>query len=118
MTSNDDVSERLRVWLGEQLPEATDVRVEGLDKVEFGHSAEILLLTVVWTADGSEHREDVVLRMRPPKPGLIEPYDMQRQFDDPPRARRHRGALAEGAVDRAHRRGPGPRVLHHGAPRR
>jgi aminoglycoside phosphotransferase (APT) family kinase protein len=81
MTSNDDVSERLRAWLGEQLPTATDVRVEGLDKVEFGHSAEILLLTVAWTTDGSEHREDVVLRMRPPKPGLIEPYDMQRQFD-------------------------------------
>ena len=80
MTSDSDVSERLRTWLGEQLPDATDVRVEGLDKVEFGHSAEILLLTVVWTADGSEHREDVVLRMRPPKPGLIEPYDMQRQF--------------------------------------
>ena len=48
--------------------------------MEFGHSAETLLLTVCWTA-GGEHREDVVLRLEPPEPGLLPPYDLPRQFD-------------------------------------
>jgi aminoglycoside phosphotransferase (APT) family kinase protein len=49
--------------------------------VTFGHSAETLLLTVRWsTADGDEDGRDVVLRLRPPPPGLLEPYDLHRQF--------------------------------------
>ena len=28
-----------------------------------------------------EHHEDVVLRLEPPAPGLLPPYDLQRQFD-------------------------------------
>jgi aminoglycoside phosphotransferase (APT) family kinase protein len=71
---------RLTAWLEGELADAADVRVEGLDRVEFGHSAETLLLTVSWSADG-DHREDVVLRLEPPAPGLLPPYDLQRQFD-------------------------------------
>ncbi len=29
---------------------------------------------------GTEQRRDVVLRMRPPEPGLLEPYDLEQQF--------------------------------------
>jgi aminoglycoside phosphotransferase (APT) family kinase protein len=71
-----DVELRLTEWFASQLPDARDVRVEGLDRVEVGHSAETLLMTLV--ADGA--RRDVVVRIRPAPPGLLEPYDLERQF--------------------------------------
>jgi aminoglycoside phosphotransferase (APT) family kinase protein len=77
---SDDLRSRLVRWLSDQLPDATDVRVDGLSAVDFGHSAETLLLTVDWVAEGGHH-EDVVLRLEPPAPGLLPPYDLQRQFD-------------------------------------
>lgn len=63
-------------WLRTQLPEADHITVEDLDRAQLGHSAETLLLTVRW--DG--HAERVVVRVRPPAPGLLEPYDLGRQF--------------------------------------
>ncbi len=71
---------RLRDWFASQLPDARDVTIEGVDRVTFGHSAETLLLTLVWRASTGEERRDVVLRLRPPPPGLLEPYDLHRQF--------------------------------------
>jgi len=76
----DETSARLRDWFGTQLADAHDVRVEGLDRVEFGHSAETILVTLAWSAGGDQHRRDVVLRVRPPAPGLLEPYDLEQQF--------------------------------------
>ncbi len=73
--------DRLTAWFAEQLPDAEAVTVEGFDPVPTGHSSETSLLTLVWRAAGSEHRRDVVVRQRPPAPGLLEPYDLQRQFD-------------------------------------
>ncbi|OBA60568.1 acyl-CoA dehydrogenase [Mycobacterium sp. 1100029.7] len=77
MTPDRDVADRLTDWLRTQLPDAGAVRVEGLDRVTFGHSAEMMVLTVV-TDNGSQ---DVVLRSRPKPPALLEPYDLVRQFD-------------------------------------
>lgn len=76
MTLDANVAQRLTGWLRTQLPDAGDVRVEGLDRVNFGHSAEMMVLTVV-TGDT---RRDVVLRLRPKPPALLEPYDLARQF--------------------------------------
>lgn len=76
MTTDVDVAERLTGWLRTQLPDATEVRVEGLDRVDFGHSAEMMVLTVVT----DKARRDVVLRLRPKPPALLEPYDLARQF--------------------------------------
>jgi len=81
MTRTDDVAERLSDWLGTQIPEADEVRIEGLDRVQFGHSAEMMVLTIVTQSKGDESRQDVVLRLRPPPPALLEPYDLKRQFD-------------------------------------
>ena len=77
---SEDVRDRLTAWWRTLMPDATDVRVEGLDRVEFGHSAEMLVLTLAWQADGTGHRENLVVRLRPPAPGLLEPYDLERQF--------------------------------------
>jgi len=71
----------LQTWLAEQVPEADEVTVEGLDKVEMGHSAEMFTLTMVTIIGGVEQRDDIVVRLRPPEPGLLEPYDLQRQFE-------------------------------------
>lgn len=69
-----DLTARLESWLRTQLP--GDVAVEGLDRVDFGHSAEMLIFTIVTAGD----RADVVLRLRPHPPALLEPYDLPRQF--------------------------------------
>ena len=74
------VAQRLTDWLRTQLPDADDVRVEGLDRIEFGHSAEMMVLTVVTHRGSAEDRQDVVLRLRPRPPALLEPYDLARQF--------------------------------------
>ena len=71
-----ELSESLTAWLRTRLP-ADDLRIEGLDRVEFGHSAEMMVLTIVT----SENSRDVVLRLRPRPPALLEPYDLKRQFD-------------------------------------
>jgi aminoglycoside phosphotransferase (APT) family kinase protein len=72
---------RVTRWVASQLPGAENVRVEGLGRAELGHSAETLYFTVTWDDADGEHRKDVVFRIRPPAPGLLEPYDLKRQFD-------------------------------------
>jgi aminoglycoside phosphotransferase (APT) family kinase protein len=76
-----DAEGRLTRWMAEQLPAARDVRFEGLGRAEMGHSAETLLATVSWRDEEGDHREDVVARLRPPVPGLLEPYDLPLQFE-------------------------------------
>ena len=73
--------DRLVPWIAEMVPGARNVRIDGLDRVEMGHSAETLLLTLSWADGAEEHVEEVALRVRPPAPGLLEPYDLQRQVD-------------------------------------
>ncbi len=81
-----DVTARLTSWLQPLLGE--DVRVEGLDRVDFGHSAEMLVFTIATSTDHT----DVVLRLRPDPPALLEPYDL------PPRQFRVLSALRDTAV--------------------
>jgi aminoglycoside phosphotransferase (APT) family kinase protein len=76
-----DIERRLSSWFDLQLADARDVRIEGLDRVVMGHSAETFLLTLCWTAAGGDERRDVVIRVRPPEPGLLEPYDLKRQYE-------------------------------------
>ena len=53
--SHDHVRARLTEWFAARLPaDREDVRVEGLDRVEMGHSAETLLLTLVQQCDGGD----------------------------------------------------------------
>jgi aminoglycoside phosphotransferase (APT) family kinase protein len=80
MTYGDEVRERLTGWLRTQLPDVDNLRLEGLDRVEFGHSAEMMVLTIVSGAAEVEERRDVVVRLRPKPPALLEPYDLAKQF--------------------------------------
>jgi aminoglycoside phosphotransferase (APT) family kinase protein len=71
----------LAAWFADRMPDARDVRIEGLDRVTTGHSAETLLLALNWTDGAGDHRDDVCIRVRPVAPGLLEPYDLKRQFE-------------------------------------
>ncbi|ADP80576.1 phosphotransferase family protein [Pseudofrankia inefficax] len=79
MRGTDDLH-RLTGWLAERMPAASGLRIENADRITFGHSAEITALALAWTEGGTARRRDVVLRLCPPSPGLLEPYDMARQF--------------------------------------
>lgn len=70
----------LEHWLRAQLPDAPELRIDGLDRVDFGHSAEMMVFTIVTTQAGRDSRRDVVLRLRPAPPALLEPYDLAKQF--------------------------------------
>jgi aminoglycoside phosphotransferase (APT) family kinase protein len=76
-----DIGRQLTGWLRSQLPDVDELWIEGLDRVEFGHSAEMMVLTLVTRHGVREERRDVVLRLRPRPPALLEPYDLKRQFD-------------------------------------
>ncbi len=75
------VDRSLEAWLHDRVPDADEVRVEGLDRVDFGHSAELTVLTLVERRGADESRRDLVLRQRPKPPALLEPYDLPRQFE-------------------------------------
>ena len=70
---------QLVAWLASQIPDASDVRLEDVATVDIGHSAETILLTVVWRTAAGEERCNAVLRLTPRGPGLLPPYDLQRQ---------------------------------------
>jgi aminoglycoside phosphotransferase (APT) family kinase protein len=76
VTYGEDVRDRLTGWLRGQLPDTDGLCIEGLDRVEFGHSAEMMVMTIVSDAG----RRDVVIRLRPRPPALLEPYDLTKQF--------------------------------------
>lgn len=78
MTQTEDASDRLSAWLRARV--GANARIEGLERVEFGHSAELLSATIVTEVNGAECCRDVVVRLRPPSPALLEPYDLARQF--------------------------------------
>jgi len=80
VTLGADLERRLSDWVRTQVPDTDDVRLEGIDRVSFGHSAEMMTLSVVTRRDGRDDRQDAVLRLRPKPPALLEPYDLARQF--------------------------------------
>jgi aminoglycoside phosphotransferase (APT) family kinase protein len=80
MTLDANTNERLAAWLRTQLPDADEVHIKGLDRLNFGHSAEMMMLNVAMRHGDQNTRQDVVLRLRPKPPALLEPYDLVRQF--------------------------------------
>jgi aminoglycoside phosphotransferase (APT) family kinase protein len=77
---DSDLGSRLERFIADVEPDATAITVEGLSKVPMGHSAETHLFALSWREAGAERRAELVLRIRPPAPGLLEPYDLERQF--------------------------------------
>jgi len=80
MTLDANMAARLTAWLRTRLPDADEVHIEGLDRVKFGHSAERMMMSIVARHGDQDARQDVVVRLRPKPPALLEPYDLARQF--------------------------------------
>ena len=68
----DEVRDRLATWFARRLA-VTDVRIDGLGRLDVGHSAEMIGLTVMSHGAGAEHRRDVVIRLRPGYPDCSSP---------------------------------------------
>jgi aminoglycoside phosphotransferase (APT) family kinase protein len=72
---------RLASWFADRLGVAA-VAIDDFAGVPTGHSAETIRLSLSWDDGVSPSRSrDVVLRVRPAPPGLLEPYDLRKQFD-------------------------------------
>ncbi|MFN8027456.1 MAG: phosphotransferase family protein [Acidimicrobiia bacterium] len=73
-------SAALADWFAAQLG-VDRVTIEDFAGVPVGHSAETIALTVVYDEGTGSRREEVVLRVRPRPPSLLEPYDLRKQFE-------------------------------------
>ena len=89
-----------RTWFAAQLPDADDVRVEGLDRVEVGHSAETLLVTVVDRVASAAGRRDTGPSGTARAARALRPAAA---VHDPACARTDAGPVAAGVVVRAQR---------------
>jgi aminoglycoside phosphotransferase (APT) family kinase protein len=76
---SDQTTAKLAAWFATQVG-VDHVAIEDFAGVPAGHSAETLRLTLVWD-DGAPQREEVVLRVRPQPPSLLEPYDLRKQYE-------------------------------------
>jgi len=80
-TWNSIANDALVAWLHLQNPEADSLRLQAYESLDIGHSAEMFALRLVADVHGREEIKDIVVRLRPREPGLLEPYDLQRQFN-------------------------------------
>jgi aminoglycoside phosphotransferase (APT) family kinase protein len=76
--SLDRTRSRLQTWFADRLG-VDAVTVEDFEEMPTGHSAETVRLTIRWDDDGP-CEQVVVLRVRPHPPGLLEPYDLRKQY--------------------------------------
>ena len=79
-TTPDEQGARLGAWFARCLG-VEHVSIEEFSGITTGHSAQTLRGSIAWSGDGAAQRREVVLRVRPAPPGLLEPYDLRRQFD-------------------------------------
>jgi aminoglycoside phosphotransferase (APT) family kinase protein len=71
----------IRDWLAKKLPERTDLTISELSGPAFtGFSNETLLFDAIWTEDGAEQREGLVLRVEPTRHHLFLDPDFEIQY--------------------------------------
>jgi aminoglycoside phosphotransferase (APT) family kinase protein len=64
----DTLSDQLSGWLATHIDGASDVRVDSLDYPKgAGQSHETILFDAAWRAEGTEHRQGLVIRIKPIK---------------------------------------------------
>jgi aminoglycoside phosphotransferase (APT) family kinase protein len=76
----DDDARRLDVWFEERIDGSSSVVVERMYRLSAGFSNDTFGLDVCWREGDLTERRSFVLRAGPEGPGLIEPYDVARQF--------------------------------------
>ena len=62
----DELATELAGWLGQQMPDAHDIRIDNLDYPRgAGMSHETILFDAHWREGGSEHTQGLVVRIKP-----------------------------------------------------
>ena len=74
-------ADRLADWLATKISKAEAVTLSKFDNPADGHSSQTILTTATWHDPDGPHTQDLVVRVRPPSPCLIEPYDIGRQYE-------------------------------------
>jgi len=70
----------LEAWFGGQLQAEGSARIARVTRLAAGHSNETFLVQLSWTQSGVPTTEEFVLRTPPQGVGLLEPYDLSKQF--------------------------------------
>jgi len=74
-----DLAERLERFLAKRMPDATAIRVSGVEAHTEGFSAETFSFEAEVSRGGAAERRAYVLK-REPVAGLLEPYDLEPEF--------------------------------------
>ncbi|MGB9340782.1 MAG: hypothetical protein WCB63_16160, partial [Polyangiales bacterium] len=77
----EQTASSLKSWLAPKLAiPADDIRIEDLDSpLSTGFSSDTLLFDLVYTKDGTEHREGLVARLEPEEYVMFPYYDVVAQ---------------------------------------
>ncbi|MEX2481306.1 MAG: phosphotransferase family protein [Gammaproteobacteria bacterium] len=78
--ATDDISPRIRAYLGERMPDARDLKVENLTQIAVGWSHETFLFDARWSAGGEQREQGFCLRRDPGNALLRELSDLGEQF--------------------------------------
>lgn len=75
-----ETAERLEAWLATRLPEAADVRVDGVSSIQSsGFSTEAVMFDARWREAGRDRHERLAARVAPVGPGLFPDYDLDQE---------------------------------------
>lgn len=73
--------QRLEIWFARKLAQSSsDVTISAISRLSTGHSNDTFSVALNWREDGVEKAQVLVLRTRPDGVGLLEPYDVGKQF--------------------------------------
>ncbi|MCC6382662.1 MAG: phosphotransferase family protein, partial [Dehalococcoidia bacterium] len=71
---------RLRDWISRHAGDRPGLRVVEASRMSAGHSNDTFSAVVEWDGPGGPARDAYVLRTRPEGVGLLEPYDVSKQY--------------------------------------
>jgi aminoglycoside phosphotransferase (APT) family kinase protein len=80
VVDSPEVRARLTAWFARNLPGCSDFAIAGISRLSTGHSNDTYAIDARWRQGGESRGEVFVLRTRPEGVGLLEPYDVAKQF--------------------------------------
>ena len=80
LSESKDTWERLARRFEQNWPGASEVSVSDFSRLSAGHSSDVYLFKADWSQAGRRQSQKFVLRTPPDGVGLLEPYDMGKEF--------------------------------------
>ena len=75
-----NIEPELAAWCAARLPDAEDVRIDGLRRPGAGESSDTQLFTLRWSERGKPRQLEAVLRCAPTGDAPFPEYDLPMQF--------------------------------------